>query len=99
LETERLEDLHNVLAAERSDPMSDNNDRSASDESFGRSDAEPIDHDIEEMGFSVDSDGRLVWEEVLDYHPNSEWCRQIDAKIEADDQAFLTACGILAEDL
>jgi hypothetical protein len=44
-----LEDLHKVLAEERRDLMSEDNDRSV-----GRGDTEPINHDLEEMGFFFD---------------------------------------------
>ena len=80
--------------------MSEDHDWSASwDELIGRSNPEPINHDLEEMGFSLSSDGRLIWEETLDYDPTSDFCRAIDAKIERDDRTFLSSCGIQTEEL
>jgi hypothetical protein len=95
--TQRLEDLHELLAEEWSDPMRDNNDWP---ESIRRGDPEPINHDLEEMGFFFDpATKKLVWEDSFGSDPESAWCKAIEAKIEKDDRAFLTACGILAEDL
>ena len=75
--------------------MSDKNDWSASDESSRRSDAEPINHDLEEMGFFFDpATKKLVWEESFGSDPESP-----SKAIEDDDRAFLKACGILAEEL
>jgi hypothetical protein len=60
------------------------------DESF-----EPMNPDLELMGFFFDPVKKcLVWNESLDYDPDSAFCRAIDAKIQADDLAFLTAVGV-----
>jgi hypothetical protein len=98
--TQWLEDLHKVLAAERIDPMSDNNDRSDWRESGERDNPEPMNPDLELMGFSFDPVKKcLVWNESISYDPTDPWCVAIDEKIRKDDRAFLTGCGINAEDL
>jgi hypothetical protein len=38
-----------------------------------------------------------IWEERLDYDPDDPRNIAIEAKIAADDRAFLKACGIVAE--
>jgi hypothetical protein len=55
--------------------------------------SEPI--NLEELGFYFDPVKKcLVWKEELTCDPDSDFCRAIETKIEADDRAFLTACGV-----
>jgi hypothetical protein len=60
--------------------------------------SEPI--NLEELGFYFDPVKKcLVWEEEFSADHDSPRNIAIRAKIETDDQAFLTACGIKPENL
>jgi hypothetical protein len=62
-------------------------------------DSEPINPDFEELGLYYDRAKQcVVWQEMLSYDPESPWCKNIEAKIETDDRAFLKACGIRPDD-
>jgi hypothetical protein len=84
-QTQRLESLRDVLAADRMISMSDNNDWCVPRES---------NLDLVAMGFALGLDGQMCWEETLDYDPTSEWSKSVDARLAAADKAFLANCGI-----
>ena len=51
--------------------------------------------ELEDCGLRWDAARQsIVWEEMLDYDPDSEWCREIDRNIKALDDAFLQSCGV-----
>ena len=50
---------------------------------------------LEEFGLRYDHAKEcVVWEETLSYAPDSEFSKNIDANIAADDRAFLAAIGV-----
>jgi hypothetical protein len=60
--------------------------------------SEPINPDLEEFGLFYDRAKQcVVWEETFGSDPDSEFCKNIDALVEAGDRKFLTAVGIKPE--